>query len=210
VRVRQSDVNETYDLLATCYDDWSARIVPALRELWARKVHDYATPGERVVELGCGTGVPVGRLLSERYEYEGVDSSAEMLAKARTSLPRVRLTHADMLTVEFPSGSVGGVVSFYAIPHIPREHHARLFGSVASWLRPGGVFVGSLTSRDDAESVAASWLNAGPMRWSGFDDRANRRLLTDAGFRIIEADVIRQVEPDGCEIAPMWFVAQRA
>ena len=208
--MRQSDVNETYDLLATRYDDWSARVMPALREAWARKVGNYAMPGERVVELGCGTGVPVGRLLSGRYDYEGVDASAEMLEKARSALPSVRLTHAGMLTVEFPSGSVGAVISFSAISHIPREHHAGLFGSIASWLRPGGVFVGNLTSRDDAESVEASWLNAGPMRWSGFDERANRRLLADAGFRIIEADVIRQVEPDGCEIAPMWFVAERA
>ena len=210
MRVRQSDVNETYDLLATRYDDWSASIVPALREVWAWKVDDHAMPGERVIELACGTGVPVGRLLSERYAYEGVDASAKMLAKARAALPSVRLTHADMLTVEFLSGSVGAVVSFYAISHILREHHARLFGSIASWLRPGGVFVGNLTSRDDAESVEASWLNAGPMRWSGFDETANRGLLGDAGFRIIEAQVIRQVEPDGCEIAPMWFVAQRA
>jgi ubiquinone/menaquinone biosynthesis C-methylase UbiE len=210
VRVRQSHVNETYDLLATRYDDWSARVVPALREVWARKVDDYAMPGERVVELGCGTGVPVGRLLSEQYEYEGVDASAEMLARARTALPSVPLTHADMLTVEFPAGSVGGVVSFYAISHIPRERHAGLFGLIASWLRPGGVFVGNLTSRDDVESFEASWLNAGPMRWSGFDEFVNRRLLADAGFRMIEDDVVRQVEPDGCEIAPMWFVAQRA
>ncbi|MDQ1384486.1 MAG: hypothetical protein QOG65_1865, partial [Actinomycetota bacterium] len=52
-------------------------------------------------------------------------------------------------------------------------------------------------------------LGAGPMRWSGFDGTANEELLAAAGLRVIEADVIRQVEPDGCEILPMWFVAQR-
>src|SRR5207244_3791789 len=160
----QSDVNATYDALATRYDDWSARVVPALREVWAAKIDDYAMPGERIVELGCGTGVPVGRLLSERYEYEGVDASAEMLAKARAALPTVRLTYADMLKVEFPARSVGAVVSFYAISHVPRTHHARLFQSISSWLRPGGVFIANLTSCDDRESVEATWLNAGPMR----------------------------------------------
>jgi len=102
------------------------------------------------------------------------------------------------------------VISFYAISHLAREHHAQLFGSIASWLRADGVFVGNLSSRDDPESVEASWLEAGPMRWSGFDARANEQLLADVGLRVVEANVIHQVEPDGCEIRPMWFVAQRS
>lgn len=35
------------------------------------------------------------------------------------------------------------------------------------------------------------------------------QLLADAGFRVVKSEVIQQVEPDGGEIAPMWFVAQR-
>ena len=207
--MRQSEVNGTYDRLAPRYDDWSARVVPALREQWARKVGDFIERGERVVELGCGTGVPVGRLLSERYGYTGVDASAEMLGKARATLPHATLMHADMSTVEFPTQSIGAVISFYAISHLAREHHAQLFGSIASWLRADGVFVGNLSSHDDPESVEASWLEAGPMRWSGFDATANEQLLADVGLRIVESDIIHQVEPDGCQIRPMWFVGQR-
>jgi trans-aconitate methyltransferase len=132
-----------------------------------------------------------------------------MLAKARAALPDATLIHGDMLRVEYPEQSLAAVVSFYAISHIPREHHARLLTSIASWLRSGGVFVGNLTSRDDPESIDATWLDAGPMRWSGFDERANLQLLADAGLRVVEHEVLRQVEPDGCEIAPMWFVATR-
>jgi len=33
------------------------------------KVDEYVEPGERVVELGCGKGEPVGRVLSERYDW---------------------------------------------------------------------------------------------------------------------------------------------
>ena len=209
LRVDQGEVNATYDTLASQYDDWSAAVTPALREVWARKVDAYVQPGERVIELGCGTGEPVGRLLCARYEYEGVDASSGMLAIARRTLSRGTLTHADMLAFECPAGSVAAVVSFYAISHVAREHHARLFRSIASWLRTGGVFIGNLTSRDDPLSVEASWLGVGFMQWSGFAESVNMRLLTDAGLRVREAEVVRQVEPDGGEIAPMWFVAQR-
>ena len=209
MRVEQRQVNATYDVLASRYDGWSAAVAPSLRERWAQKVDDHAAPGERVVELGCGTGVPVGRLLSDRYDYEGVDASKEMLGMARAALPGVTLTNADVSSVDFPTRSLGAVVSFYAVSHIPRERHAGLFASIARWLRAGGVFVGNLTSRDDPGSLDTYWLDAGPMRWSGFDKAANEGLLAAAGLRVVESQVVRQVEPDGCEIAPMWFVAVR-
>jgi len=204
-----SEFTGTYDVLASRWDDWSAQIVPEVREEWARKIDAYLRAGERVVELGCGTGVPVARLLSERYDYAGVDTSSGMLAKAREVLPNVPLMCADMHTVWLPSGSLGAVVAFFSISHTPRELHASLFEKIAEWLRPGGVFVGNLHYFDDPDDFEADWLGAGPMRWSGFDGATNLELLGVAGFAILESAPIVQIEPVGSKICPMWFVAQR-
>ena len=194
--VRVGDCSETYDVLADRYDEWSARVVPDVREDWARKADVFLSAGERVVELGCGTGTPVGRALSARYAYAGVDASSGML------------THADMHDVDFPAASLGAVIAFYSMSHTPRERHATLFVRIASWLRPGGVFIGNLASRDDPDGFDADWLGVGPMRWSGFDDATNRALLSDAGFTVVEAEAIDHVEPDGTTIRPLWFLAQ--
>ena len=139
-----TDYSPTYDTLAPRYDAWSASIVPDVRREWAAKLEAFVGPGERVVELGCGTGVPVGRLLAARNDYAGFDASPGMLAQARAALPGVSLTHADMHTIDLPPASLGGVVAFSSISHTPREQHAALFTKIASWLRPGGVFVGNL------------------------------------------------------------------
>lgn len=200
--------SETYDALADRYDDWSARVVPDVREDWARKADGFLSAGERVVELGCGTGTPVGRSLSTRYEYAGVDASSGMLAKVREVLPDAPLTLGDMHEVDFPAESLGAVFAFYSVSHTPRELHATLFARIASWLRPGGVFIGNLASRDDPDGFDADWLGAGPMRWSGFDDVRNRALLTEAGFTVLEAEAIDHVEPEGTKIRPLWFVAR--
>jgi SAM-dependent methyltransferase len=204
-----SEFSGTYDVLATKWDEWSAQIVPDVREEWARKLDAYLIAGEEVVELGCGTGVPVGRLLSERYEYSGVDASAGMLARAREALSRAQLTCADMHTVQFSPGSLGAVIAFSSISHTPREKHAALFNSIASWLRPDGVFVGNLHYVDDPDDFVADWLGGGPMRWSGFDGATNRELLASAGLRIVESTPIVQIEPDGSKICPMWFISLR-
>jgi SAM-dependent methyltransferase len=206
-----SDYSDTYDALSARWDDWSAQIVPDVRLDWARKLDDYLAVGQRVVELGCGTGVPVGRILSERYDYEGIDASPGMLAKARAALPpAVSLRRMDMHEVQFPQHSLGGVVAFSSISHTPREKHATLFAAITSWLQPGGVFVGNLHYRDDPAGYEANWLGAGPMRWSGFDGATNLELLRSAGLVIVESLPVKQIEPEGEEICPMWFVAQRS
>jgi SAM-dependent methyltransferase len=205
-----SECSGTYDVLAIKWDEWSAQIVPDVREEWARKLDVFLIAGERVVELGCGTGVPVGRLLSKRYDYSGVDASAGMLAKAREALSCVPLTCADMHTLQFPRGSLGAVVAFSSISHTAREKHTALFKSIASWLRPRGFFVGNLHYVDDPDDYVDDWLGGGPMRWSGFDGATNLELLASAGLRIVESEPIVQIEPDGSKICPMWFISQRA
>jgi SAM-dependent methyltransferase len=202
-------VSRTYDALASRWDDWSARVVPDLREEWARKIEPYVNAGERVVELGCGTGQPVGRLLSGAYGYVGVDASAGMLSEARAASVTRRLVCADMRDVNFRAHSLGAVVVFFSISHTPRDGHAQLVERIASWLRPGGVFVGNISSRDDPDDIEDLWLDAGPMRWSGFDTEHNVAMLTSAGFRVVDSATIELTEPDGATIRPLWFVARR-
>jgi SAM-dependent methyltransferase len=204
-----ADFSPTYDALSPRWDAWSAAIVPDVREAWACRVTAFLTPGERVVELGCGTGVPVGRWLAATYDYTGVDASPGMLARAAVALPGATLVHGDMHALRFPPASLGGVVAFYSISHTPRDRHAALFAEISSWLRPGGVFIGNLHSRDDPDGYEADWLGAGPMSWSGFDASTNLALLEEAGVPVIESAVFDQVEPEGETICPMWFVARR-
>jgi SAM-dependent methyltransferase len=204
-----SEYSSTYDALAPRWDAWSSAVVPDLRAEWTHKVEEFVPPGEAVVELGCGTGAPVGRFLASRYDYTGIDASPGMLAQARAGLPGARLLHADMHTLDFPPASLGAVIAFFSISHTPRDQHAALFARIASWIRGGGVFIGNLHSRDDPDSYEPSWLGAGPMRWSGFDGATNTRLLTEAGFSVIETAAPDLREPEGETICPMWFVARR-
>jgi SAM-dependent methyltransferase len=208
--VPAGEFSATYDALAPRFDEWSVQVEPDVRAEWAAKVDRYIRASEHVVELGCGTGVPVARLLSARYTYTGVDTSEGMLVRARKNVSaHATLMHADMHSVGFEPGSLAGVVAFYSISHTPRELHAPLLGRIASWLRLDGVFVGNLHYFDDPDDFEENWLGAGPMRWSGFDGATNRRLLVDAGFGIVECEPIAQTEPEGTKICPMWFVARR-
>jgi SAM-dependent methyltransferase len=174
-------VEQGYDRIA---DDYLASKAPLGPETEAL-LHALTAglgPDARVLDLGCGAGVPVTAWLAGRHRVTGVDLSARQLALARERLPDAALIRADMGTVAFAPGSFDAVVSCYAIIHLPREEHPALLASIAHWLRPGGRFLATwpLTGWEGRDE---DWLGWGAtMWWSHHDEATNLRLLREAGF----------------------------
>ena len=81
------------------------------------------------------------------------------------------------------------MVSLFMLGHVPRAEQAPLLGSIASWLREGGYLLATMGTADADDEVDENWLGA-PMFFASFDEAADRRLLADAGFALIEARVI--------------------
>jgi tRNA (cmo5U34)-methyltransferase len=97
-----------------------------------------------VLELGTGTGETARRLL-ERHpgaRLVGLDSSPEMLARARASLAgdRVELRLA-RLDERLPDGPFDVVISALTVHHLGAAGKAELFARVARVLGQGGLFV---------------------------------------------------------------------
>ena len=106
-----------------------------------------------------------------------------------------------------PAGEqFNAVTAFYSVTHLPRDSHGALFTRIAAWLRPGGLFLASLGASDCPDSVE-EWLGV-PMFFSSFDAGQNRRLLRDAGFRLLLDDLVTMREPDGPSTF-LWALAQR-
>lgn len=157
---------------------------------WLRPIFDGLDPGANVLDLGCGTGIPVARLLSSRIRVTGVDLSDVMIRRARRGVPGVRFIRADMAEVEFPAGSFDGIVSFYTMIHLPVEEQPPLLRRIHSWLHPGGVLL-AVSGHGAYEGVDKNWLDSGvPMYWSHADPRTFRRWLREAGFLVKRRDFI--------------------
>jgi len=105
-------VQTEYSRLAKRYDSrWSFYVNATIGETLNRL---EIKQGERILDLGCGTGVLIQRLLQVSPEIEvfGIDSCAEMLAIAKQKLPEsvdLKVGSADNLP--FPSNSFDVVVS---------------------------------------------------------------------------------------------------
>lgn len=146
----------------------------------------------RVLDAGSGTGIPIARhLVQAGFEVVGIDFSKTMVATARENVPDATFQQMNMTGIDFPQESYDGVISTYAIIHIPREKHAGIFGSFHSILKPRGVMLVSVASwawEEFAEYMGVD------MFWSHFDPDKTESLITEAGFDI---EFGRDVETGG-------------
>lgn len=139
--------------------------------------------GARVLDLGCGAGVPIARALCERHDVTGVDISESMLRFARASVPRGRFVRCDILDADFEDGSFDAAVAVFVLFHIPRQEHGQVFRRVHRWLRPGGHFLATLTESAEDPYTEDDFFGT-TMYWSSFGWRDYEKLLREAGFAI--------------------------
>jgi SAM-dependent methyltransferase len=202
---RKATVEAGYDALAERFLAWGARVEGDPRGRFLAAFAERLPDGAAVLDLGCGAGIPSTRLLAEHFDVTGVDISAAQIRLARANVPNARFVHGDVSEVSFPGESFAGVVALYAISHVPREEHAGLFGRIAGWLRPGGLFLAVL-GVGDGPDWTGEWLGV-PMYFSSWGADTNRELLGAAGFGLLLDEVVAMREPEG-EVEFLWALGR--
>nr|WP_260408331.1 methyltransferase domain-containing protein [Planomonospora venezuelensis] len=145
-------------------------------------------PGERVLDVGCGTGHDLESLARAGAVPVGVDASAEMATRSRARCPAV--VQADAARLPFPAGSFDGCRIERVLLHVADP--AAVVAEVRRVLRPGGRLVvfepvwASLTvdSAEPAVSRAVARAVAEGIRQPLIGHRVDR-LLREAGFAAI-------------------------
>jgi ubiquinone/menaquinone biosynthesis C-methylase UbiE len=202
----QDLVAHSYDAIAERYAAWTGEGLTGARAHYVALIQQEMPSGSAVLDLGCGTGVPIARALAAQYRVTGVDGSARSIELARQNVPHATFLQADMTRVEFPPASFAAVISSYAIIHVPRAEHQALLHRIASWLQPGGLLIATMGAME-SEGMAEDWLGV-PMYWSHFDAEANQQLVTNAGFEIVEA-TLDVADEDGQPITHLWIVGRK-
>ena len=200
-------VQSGYDELAPRFGEWMARVEGDPWEQFVEKLERLSPQGSggRLLDLGCGGGFKTKRL-AKRFEVVGVDVSEEQLRLARAEVPDATFVRADLAKLEVPAGSFDAVTAFYSIIHVARAQHAALFGKIKRWLRPGGLFLASL-SHTGGPDRTEEWLGV-EMFFSGFSAETNRRLVREAGFELVHDEVVTMKEPEG-DATFLWVLAEK-
>src|SRR5437016_7935097 len=86
----------------------------------ARWLMDRLPAGPRVLDVGCGTGLPTARqLISGGAAVTGIDISPVMLALARANVPEAEFRLLDMADVDGSLGEFDAAVAFFSLLMLP-------------------------------------------------------------------------------------------
>ncbi len=110
-------------------------------------------PGERVLDLGCGTGHLTARIAAAGAEVVGIDSSAAMVEQARRSYPDLRFEVADAR--DFSFAEPFDAVFSNAVLHWITEPE-RVVACVRRALRPSGRFVAEFGGGGNVKAIIAA------------------------------------------------------
>jgi SAM-dependent methyltransferase len=208
-------IEQSYNLIAPRYLAWTSS-TPSPREEYTNKLLSLlsTSPRPKILELGCGAGIPCTQYLAQHATVTANDISSAQLALAAQNAPSAVLIHSDMMSLSFPPNSFDAVVAFYSIIHLPRDEQEVLMERMYGWVKEGGYFLGNLGTMDCEESVRENWLGE-KMFWSGWGEAGNRgyvyppsiyyqieqeltrelsSMVEGAGWRIVEGRVVEQEE----------------
>jgi SAM-dependent methyltransferase len=125
---------------------FSQRKVPPITEAFAF-FSDSLPEGSRILDLGCGTGVPFARHLNERgFQVLCVDVSLRMLKLARTNVPSADFRQLSMTDLDY-SGEFSGVVASYSMLLLRPANFRTVATKIGLALRDGGLCYVSLNEQ---------------------------------------------------------------
>ncbi len=145
--------------------------------------------GAKILDAGCGAGVPIAKRLSEKYSVMGVDFSEAQIRLARQLVPRAQFVLQDITRLAFPDGSFDAICSYYAIIHIPRKEHPAILRNFYRILRPGGLALLCLGANDLERDIEEDYLGS-RMYWSHYDSQTYLRMLAQTGFQRIWSKIV--------------------
>jgi len=194
-----------YDQVADDYEALESVEAPWPRLKRVRAFVDSLPHDSRILDIGCGNGVPATKELAARHRVTGVDISEEQIARARSNVPNATFICGDARLVDLPAGAFDGIVALYLIDNVPREDYPALFRRFRELLRPNARMLLCAEPGNDPWQPY-TWLGV-PMFINTIPTAALLRLLEDAGLSIVSTDLESQLE-GGRPIEYAWVVAK--
>ncbi len=142
--------------------------------------------GARVLDAGCGTGLPTARqLLDAGLAVTGIDISGVMLEVARRNVPEADLRRLDLTEVGPEMGRFEAVVAFFSLLMLPRAEIPAVLARMRDVLVPDGLLALGMVEAD-LDDVPIDFLGM-PIRVTGYPRDELARVVQAAGFEVLQA-----------------------
>ena len=152
---KRAHVREMFDRIAPRYDALNRLMTLGLDQRWRRQTLERVGvgPGDRLLDLACGTGDLAAQAAARGARVVGIDFAGEMLRRGRRRGLDATLAQGDAAQLPLATGSVTAVVSGFALRNFVSL--PEVFAEMARVLAPGGRL-----ALLDVDRPTAGWVRA--------------------------------------------------
>jgi ubiquinone/menaquinone biosynthesis C-methylase UbiE len=188
-----------YNKIAKVYDLLAEHSEQPMREAGLEKL--AAAPGERILEIGFGTGhclIELARAVGPTGMVYGIDISDEMLALTRELLgkervaDRVQAQCGDAEALPYGEASLDGVFMSFTLELFDTPEIPRVLAECKRVLRPGGRLAVVAISKEGKQGLvirAFEWTHRHFPNLMDCRPIYVRRAIEEAGFAIRDATI---------------------
>jgi 2-polyprenyl-3-methyl-5-hydroxy-6-metoxy-1,4-benzoquinol methylase len=193
---KKKNVFETYNIIA----DWFSenRYRGLMEKPYLEKLIHIIGEGGTVLDLGCGTGMPImSYLIDHGMQVTGVDASYRMLEIAKNNLPQAEFIQSDMRELSL-NRKFDAIIAWHSFFHLPAEDQSSMFKIFKDHLNSNGV----LLFTSGKEHGEAWGINGGENLFhASLDADCYQTLLETHHFRVL---IYKEDDPQ-CGDATIWM-----
>ena len=189
--------NPPFDQIGKRYDEsFVERDVQVGEGAW---LISQLTPPARVLDLGCGSGLPTARqLIDAGIEVVGVDESVVMLELAEQQAPGGHYSRRDMRGIT-DLGEFDAAVAFFSLIMLPRRDILPLLSQLRTQLRePRLLQIAMVLGDFDAFPIV---FLGEPVAATAYPPDELAHVVERAGFEVLDLNEVGvEAEPNRLEV----------
>lgn len=150
---------------------------------WLERFLALLPQGADVLDLGCGSGLPIaGYLIEQGHSITGVDSSEVMIAMARQNFPEQTWQQCDMRHLHL-ARTFDGILAWDSFFHLTRAAQRSMFAVFGQHAKVGTVFMFTSGS-EHGEAIGDMFGDA--LYHASLAPEEYRILLAQYGFVVVQ------------------------
>jgi SAM-dependent methyltransferase len=169
---------------------------------WLDRFLGLLPPRPAVLDIGCGSGEPIGRYLTEKgCDVTGVDSAPEMIAMCTDTFPQQTWAVGDMRRLSL-GRSFNGILAWDSFFHLRHDDQRQMFPIFRKHAAPRAAL---LFTSGPGHGEAIGMFEGEPLYHASLDYAEYRNLLDQNDFAVVE----HMVEDPACGHHTVWLAQHR-
>jgi cyclopropane fatty-acyl-phospholipid synthase-like methyltransferase len=196
-----TDVWRFYQRHAETWDRDRSHPKPLMERPYLDSVSSHLQPSASVLDLGCGSGVPIARhFIESGLAVTGVDAAPAMIALCRQRFPHATWIEADMRGLSL-GRRFHAIIAWDSFFHLDQDEQRAMFPVFERHIEPGGMLLFTSGPRAD---IAIGSMYGEDLFHASLAPSEYELLLASAGFRVVRL----KPEDPNCGGHTVWIAQQ--